>query len=213
MIAGFNWKHALLVLSTLAFTACGGGGGSGSSGGGSNTAPTANAGADQTVDEQTTVALDGTASSDADGDSLSYVWTQTAGDDVSITGGNTSQASFDTPDVGVGSSVSLTFQLRASDGVANSTDTVVVTVNGVSNSNPTVDAGADQTAGELSRVNLAGTASDTDIGDTLTYTWTQTGGAGVSITDANTANASFNAPDVGAGGETLTFSSPSTTAR
>lgn len=206
MIAEFNWKNACLAASVLALSACGGGGGgSGNTGGSNNTAPTADAGADQVVNEQSNATLDGSASSDADGDALTYSWTQTAGASVTISGNNTVQASFDTPDVGIGSNVSLTFQLRVSDGTTTNTDTVVVTVNGVTNSNPTPDAGTDQTTGELSSVSLSGTATDTDLGDTLTYAWTQTGGTAVTITDSNRANASFDAPDVGAGGETLTF--------
>ena len=93
---------------------------------------------------------------------------QTAGAEVTISANTSAQASFDAPNVGIGSSEALTFQLRVSDGSANSTDTVTVTVNGVSNSAPSVDAGNDQVAGELSPVSLSGTADDSDIGDTLT---------------------------------------------
>ena len=205
MIANPHYKHALLAASLVTFAACGGGGGGGSTGGSSNTTPTANAGADQSVDEQTTVSLSGVGSSDADGDSLSYSWTQTAGAEVSISNSSAAQASFDAPDVGVGSNIALSFQLRVSDGRANDTDTVVITVNGVSNSSPTVDAGLNQTAAELSSVSLSGTAADSDLGDTLTYTWTQTAGPAVTIDDADTPNASFSSPDVGPGGDTLTF--------
>ncbi|MBT8079464.1 MAG: hypothetical protein KJO31_12865, partial [Gammaproteobacteria bacterium] len=41
--------------------------------------PVADAGANQTVDEQSLVALDGTASFDPDGDATTYEWTQVAG--------------------------------------------------------------------------------------------------------------------------------------
>ncbi len=204
MIQKSHSRNALLLASLLALAACGGGS-SGGTGGSSNTAPTANAGNDQSVDEQTTVALNGAGSNDADGDSLSYSWTQTAGAPVTILANTSAQASFDAPNVGIGSSEALTFQLRVSDGSANSTDTVTITVNGISNSVPSVDAGDDQVAGELSPVSLSGAADDSDIGDTLTYAWTQLAGPTVTISDANTANASFNTPDVGPGGDTLTF--------
>ena len=44
-----------------------------------NVAPTANAGADQTVNEGAFVTLNGTNSSDPDGGVTAYIWTQTAG--------------------------------------------------------------------------------------------------------------------------------------
>jgi hypothetical protein len=194
-------------MSLLGLAACGGGGSdSPDSNGTTNRAPTANAGTEQSVDEQTNITLDGTGSSDPDGDNLTYTWTQTGGESVALANGSTSQASFDAPDVGIGSSITLTFQLRVADpsGASNTSNTDVV-VNGVSNSEPTVSAGADQAVTELATVNLSGTASDTDIGDSLTYTWTQTNGTGVSLTDGDTANASFVAPDVGVAGEILTF--------
>ena len=165
----------------------------------------ANAGADQSVNEQTSVTLDGAASSDPDGDSLTYTWTQTAGATVTLVNASSSQASFTGPDVGIGSSTTLTFQLRVSDGTASTTDTIVVTVNGVSNSDPAVNAGGDQAVAQLTTVNLVGTASDSDIGDSLTYTWTQTTGTAVTIINSDMLNASFDAPTVGATPETLTF--------
>ena len=205
MIAECTWKDVLLVSSLLTLTACGGGGSGGSGDTTANSAPTANAGADRSVDEQTTVTLDGSASGDADGDSIGYSWTQTGGTSVVMSGSSSAQPIFDAPDVGIGNSVALTFQLSVSDGSASSTDLIVVTVNGVSNSDPVVNAGEDQSAGELLTVTLSGTATDTDIGDNLIYSWTQTAGTIVSIVGADTADASFDAPDVGVGGETLTF--------
>jgi hypothetical protein len=204
MTSDLNCKNAVFATLLLALAACGGG--SSDSGGPTNRAPTANAGADQTIDEQVNVTLDGSGSSDPDGNnSLTYAWTQTSGVSVTIAAGNTAQANFDAPNVGVGSSTTLTFQLQVNDGTASSTDTVSIVVNGVSNSDPTVSAGSDQVATELATVNLNGTADDPDIGDSLTYTWTQTNGTGVAITNSDMANASFEAPNVGAAGETLTF--------
>jgi hypothetical protein len=147
-------------MSLLGLAACGGGGSdSPDSNGTTNRAPAANAGTEQSVDEQTNITLDGTGSSDPDGDNLTYTWTQTGGESVALANGSTSQASFDAPDVGIGSSITLTFQLRVADpsGASNTSNTDVV-VNGVSNSEPTVSAGADQAVTELATVNLSGTA-------------------------------------------------------
>ncbi len=209
MTVSFNWKNVWLASSILVLAACGGGGGGGGSGstggGGSNSAPAANAGSDQSVDEQSTVTLDGSASTDPDGNTLSFVWTQTGGETVSISGSNSVQASFSSPDVGVGSSVDLTFELRVSDGSAINADTVVVTVNGVTNSDPVADAGSDRLAAQQSTIVLVGSAVDPDLGDTLTYSWTQLSGTAATITDGDTPNASIGTPSVQPGGETLTF--------
>lgn len=206
-ISGRNLITALVVLG---LAACGGGGGGSDSGppGGSTTnrAPVANAGADQSVDEQSTVILDGSASSDPDNNTLTYGWTQTGGESVTLADADAAQASFDGPNVGIGSSTTLAFQLRVTDtSGASGVATVDVVINGVSNSDPVVDAGGDQSTFEGATVALSGSASDSDIGDTLTFSWMQTSGPAVAISGSDSANASFEAPDVSAGGETLTL--------
>ena len=91
------------------------------------TAPTADAGADQTVEEDDAVALDGTGSSDSDGDDLTYSWTQTAGPEVTLTDGDTATPEFEAPDVT--DDTLLTFELTVTDTAGNSdTDTVGVVV-------------------------------------------------------------------------------------
>ena len=201
-------KYLILGSSFLALAACSSGGGGGSGGGGAigNSAPVANAGANQSVDEQTAVTLDGSASSDPDGDTLGYSWTQTAGVTVTLANAFSAQASFDSPDVGIGSSTSLTFQLRVTDGNGGvNTSSVDVTVNGVSNTDPVVNAGSDQAAAEGATVSLTGTATDNDIGDALSYSWTQVSGISVAIINGDQSAATFEAPLVGAAIETLTF--------
>ena len=208
MTTDSHWKLFAGAVLLLTLSACGGGGGGSTPGGGgtTNRAPVANAGADQSVDEQLGVTLDGTGSSDPDNDSLTYLWTQTGGASVTLANPNASQASFNGPDVGIGSSTTLTFALRVSDSAgAINTDTVDIVVNGVSNTAPVADAGADQATTSAATVNLAGTGTDSDIGDVLSFSWTQLSGAAVTIADNDMANASFSAPNVGAGGETLTF--------
>ena len=198
--------NLVLAGSLLALAACGGGGSGITGGGSTNAAPLANAGASQVVDEQTTVTLDGSASSDPDGDALSYSWTQTAGASVILSNASAAQASFESPDVGIGNSTTLTFQLRVGDGNgAFNTATIDVAVNGVSNTDPVVNAGNDQSSTEQATVGLSGSASDSDIGDTLSYSWTQTSGTSVTISNADQPLASFQSPAVGAAGETLIF--------
>jgi len=205
MIQQSHSKAFLLTTSLLTLAACSGGGDSTTSGT-TNSAPVANAGANQTVDEQGPVTLDGSASSDPDGNTLSYSWSQTGGVTVTLSNAASAQATFDGPDVGIGSSTTLTFQLRVADGDgAFDTANVDVVISGVTNTDSVVSAGADQATTERATVNLAGSASDNDIGDTLAYAWTQTAGTAVSIVNADQPAASFEAPEVGPAGETLTF--------
>ncbi len=198
-------RIVLLGFLLLSLAGCGGGGGGGGTPPSTNNSPVADAGADQGVDEQTLVTLDGSASSDPDGDTLSYAWSQTAGTGVTLSSASSAQPSFTAPDVGLGNTETLTFQLQVGDARATSTDSVTITVDGVTNSDPVVDAGNASTAAETMTVSLSGSATDSDIGDTLSYSWTQIGGTSVSISNADQAAASFLAPAVGPGGDVLTF--------
>jgi|CXWL01.1.fsa_nt_gi hypothetical protein len=93
-----------------------------------NQVPVANAGPDQTVNENTLVTLNGTLSADPDLDALSFTWTQTAGPLVTLTGGTTASPTFTAPAVGAGGMM-FTFRLVASDGQASSAaDTVNILV-------------------------------------------------------------------------------------
>jgi hypothetical protein len=79
---------------------------------------------------------------------------------------------------------------------------------GTSNRAPNASAGVDQAVGELSTVTLdASGSSDPDPGTTLTYSWLQTAGTGVTLSSSTATRPTFNAPDVAAANspETLTF--------
>jgi hypothetical protein len=96
-----------------------------------NQPPTADAGADQDVNEGTLVTLDGSASSDSDGTVESYAWTQTAGPAVALTGAGTASPTFTAP--AVDADTVLTFQLVVTDDddATSAPDTVNVTVRNV----------------------------------------------------------------------------------
>ena len=115
------------------------------------------------------------ASSDPDGDPLSYAWTQTSGPAATIADSN--QAASDVTLPQVNAPTTLVFQLTATDPAgAASADSVAVTVNDVSNPNnaPIANAGADTSGNEGSRISFSGAASSDPDGDPLSFSWLQT---------------------------------------
>jgi hypothetical protein len=134
-----------------------------------NHAPIANAGADQTALVSTTVHLDGTASSDPDGNSLTFRWnfvSKPATSAAALTDATTPVPSFVIDKAGT-----YTLQLLVSDGSLSSTDTVIVSTN---NSAPVANAGSDQTGQVGTTVTLDGSASSDVDGDPLAYQWSLT---------------------------------------
>jgi len=192
-------KPILLLTIASVIVSCGGGGGSDSGNGGANpppppanVAPTANAGADQSVNEETVVSLAGTGT-DTDGSISSYSWTQTLGISVSITNNSSASASFTAPTTT--EVVTLTFNLTVTDDDnASSTDNVDIVVNPV-NASPTASAGVDQYVKKQSEVTLNGSGTDTD-GSIIRYEWRQISGISVILVGSNNAVSSFTSPDV-----------------
>ena len=164
----------------------------------SNHVPIADAGADRTVTAGDAVELNGSDSSDPDGDALSYTWSQVGGPSpVVLKGAGSPQARFKAPGPGL-----YEFELVVSDGqVASLPDRVTVTVESPANQAPVaVIAGLDPVhAGDW--VTLDGTDSFDPDQDTLTYRWSQTGGPQVMLEDADQAMAGFYAVAEG----TVTF--------
>lgn len=154
-----------------------------------NKLPIANAGVDQTVNEGDLVTLDGSASSDADGQSLTYSWTAPEG--ITLSTETTSKPTFTTPQVA--QDTPYTFSLVVNDGTENAlVDQVVVTVKQV-NKYPTASAGVDQMIDEGATVTLDGSASSDPDGDALTYTWTAP--AGITLSSSTVAKPTFTTPE------------------
>lgn len=89
-----------------------------------NTPPIADAGTDQEVSRGKRVTLDGRASTDPDGDPLTYQWTQTSGDAVRLINPDAARPSFTAPETGQ----TLIFQLEVSDGYDSAVSTAHISV-------------------------------------------------------------------------------------
>ena len=105
-----------------------------------NQAPTANAGADQTVNAGVAVALRGSGS-DPENAITAYRWRQTSGTAVTLSNATSAQAGFTAPTIATGTA-SLVFELRVTDAAGlTATDSIRIVVqsadidgDGVSNS-------------------------------------------------------------------------------
>ena len=75
----------------------------------------------------------------------------------------------------------------------------------ISASPPVADAGPDQTVDEGVTVTLDGSNSSDPDNDISSYQWAQTGGTPIVLSDSSSSRPTFNAPDVGPGGDALTF--------
>lgn len=177
-VAIADYNHGLVLLKNIANP---------------NTPPVAAFSGPTSANRVSPASFDGNASSDANGDPLSFEW------------------SIDGNPAGTGPALTTTFAtlgnhtvaLTVHDGAASATTSKTVSVENLA---PTVSAGVAQTVAQKTPVSLAGSASDQD-GAIAAYQWTQTGGPAVALKGANTRIASFTAPALskGATATTLTF--------
>ncbi|MFH1147987.1 MAG: PKD domain-containing protein [Pseudomonadota bacterium] len=168
-----------------------------------NNVPSADAGADQTVQENCPVQLNGSLSYDPDGESLSFTWSQISGPSVSLADQEMASPSFTAPSVGL-EGATLVFELTVTDGIASASDMVTVIVENV-NHVPVAHAGSDQTVDERRPVSLNGSGSSDPDFDSLTFQWIQISGPEVVLSDPTGPTPTFTAPLVQPGGAALVF--------
>lgn len=157
-----------------------------------NAPPVAVAGEARVVAIGAEVALDGTASSDPDGDTLSFAWA--FADKPSDSEAVFNNASSATPRFTADKAGRYEIELTVSDGTASSKDTVTIRAN----SEPIAHAGGAQTSEIDVEVILDGSQSSDPDGDALTYAWafiSQPDGSEATLANANAAVSSFT-PDV-----------------
>ena len=180
-----------------------------------NMPPTADAGADFTINEGAAGQLSGTAT-DPDNDQLTMVWYQTpTWPPLTLTNASDPRTAIVAPDVD--GDTTITLILSVSDGDYTVTDQVRITIisepQGSSesatppqpqppaqepahNMPPTADAGADFTINEGAAGQLSGTATDPD-NDQLTMVWYQTPTwPPLTLTNASDPRTAIVAPDV-----------------
>lgn len=134
-----------------------------------NSAPVASAGPDQNITPKSIVTLDGSASSDANNDLLSYSWalvSKPASSSANLSDSKAAQPTFIADLDGV-----YVLGLVVDDGsLPSAEDNVTVTADSV-NSAPVANSGPDQNVAIGSTVTLNGSASSDADGDPLTYSW------------------------------------------
>ena len=165
---------------------------------GSNAVPVANAGIAQNVTTGTLIFLNGGASTDANGDALTYSWvltTRPAGSNATLAGSFSINPSFTADSAG-----NYVASLIVNDGKDSSSAASVTVTAAVANSSPVANAGAAQTidAGTVARLN--GTSSSDANGDGLTYFWTLTSkppGSAASLSSQTSPTPTFTADLIG----------------
>ncbi len=157
-----------------------------------HTAPVADAGANQTVALGATATLNGSGSTDPDGNALSYAWTllsRPAGSSAVLSGANTI-----TPGFAVDQPGSYNAQLIVSDSFTSSAPSTVV-IN-TENTPPVANAGSAQVVNAGSLVQLSGAGSTDVDGNKLTYQWSLLlvpAGSAAALSDPALVNPAFQA--------------------
>lgn len=157
-----------------------------------NSSPEANAGPDQSVHVGDIVTLDGSSSSDPDGDyPLTYAWAVVCqpGCAVALSDPNLVNPTFSANCFG---NYRIQLSVTDSEGIPSEPDEVIVST---FNTAPVADAGPDQAIIEIgTTVQLDGTQSYDDDGDPITYSWvivSKPSGSSAALSDSTSPSPSF----------------------
>jgi hypothetical protein len=163
-----------------------------------NVAPVAKAGTAQNVTTGSAITLDGSGSSDANGDTLTYAWTITskpAGSAATLSNATSVKPTLTTDKAG-----DYVFSLVASDGKLTSTVSTVTVSAAVANVAPIAKAGTAQNVTTGSTITLDGSGSSDANGDTLTYAWSITSkpnGSSATLSSLSAVKPTFTADKAG----------------
>ena len=163
-----------------------------------NSAPVAKAGVNQNVSIGKVVTLDGTTSTDANSDTLSYKWTllgKPSGSAAVLSSTSSPNPTFTADVIGI-----YTIGLVVNDGQIDSTMVPVTVVASSSNSAPVANAGVAQSVVVAALVNLDGTGSTDANNDPITYKWSwgsKPTGSSAALSADNISKPTFTADKAG----------------
>lgn len=138
------------------------------------------------------VLLNGSKSTDPDGDPLAYLWRQTSpGVQVALSDSVSVAPTFTAPST----EANLAFSLTVNDGRGgtSSAQTLVFVSGSPGNQPPSANAGADQTVATGAAAMLNGSGSD-PFGGPVTLGWVQVSGTGVTLSSDMVPKPGFTAP-------------------
>lgn len=149
--------------------------------------------------EGDTVLLDGSASSDPDGDTLTYAWTQTGGPAVTILNANTAIASFVAPNTAYPAGATLTFRLTVADATLSSFTDEIANIVWVDDP-PVAALSCPDSINEGAELTLDGSASSDSDDGIATYAWSQlVGPPSIDMSGYHGDTAVLTAPVLGLG--------------